>query len=75
MICDRFCTVNCVNGSCSIALGEEYEERGMPVVYSCNECVYHTSCDDCDWQVLICVINTLMTVQNYQEVYYGNRSR
>ena len=33
-----------------MALGEEYAERGMPVVYSCNECAYHTSCDDCDWQ-------------------------
>ena len=50
MICDGFCTVNCVDGSCPMALGEEYAERGMPVVYSCNECTYHTSCDDCDWQ-------------------------
>jgi len=50
MICDRFCTVNCVDGSCPIALREEYAERGIPVVYSCNECVNHTSCDDCNWQ-------------------------
>lgn len=58
MICSQFCTVNCVDGSCPIALIDEYAERGMDVIYSCNECIYHTSCDDCDWQ------NTEMCSEN-----------
>lgn len=33
--------VQCINGSCPMALSEEYEERGMDVVHSCEECQYH----------------------------------
>lgn len=49
MICEQFCTNECTNGNCPIALSEEYGERGMDVIKSCNQCTYHTSCDDCDW--------------------------
>ena len=32
--------LECVDGSCPIALSEEYEECGMDVVHSCAECPY-----------------------------------
>lgn len=32
--------IQCVDGSCPIALSEEYEERGMDVIHSCAECPY-----------------------------------
>ena len=32
--------LECVDGSCHIALSEEYEERGMDVIHSCVECPY-----------------------------------
>ena len=33
--------VECVNGNCPIALSEEYEEYGIPVTHSCEECYYN----------------------------------
>ena len=32
--------VQCINGSCPMALSDEYEERGMDVVHNCSECQY-----------------------------------
>ena len=32
--------IQCVDGSCPIALSEEYEERGMDIVHNCEECPY-----------------------------------
>ena len=47
--CSRYVGVTCTNGSCPIALREEYEERGMDVVNSCKECPYYKGCEDCAW--------------------------
>ena len=33
--------VQCVDGSCPIALSDEYEERGIDVTHSCDECQYN----------------------------------
>lgn len=41
--------LQCINGSCPIALSDEYEERGMDVVHNCNECPY---CVDKEQQIL-----------------------
>ena len=30
----------CVDGSCPMALSEEYEECGMDIVHNCEECPY-----------------------------------
>jgi hypothetical protein len=32
--------LECVDGSCPIALSEEYAERGVDIVHSCAECQY-----------------------------------
>lgn len=32
--------LECVDGSCPIALSEEYEEYGMDIVHNCEECPY-----------------------------------
>ena len=45
--CKRYTGVACVNGSCPIALKDEYEERCMDVPKSCKECWYYKGCEDC----------------------------
>jgi len=32
--------LECVDGSCPMALSDEYEERGMDIVHNCEECPY-----------------------------------
>lgn len=46
-ICERYCGISCVDGSCPKANFEEYAERGMDVVRSCDECPYYRGCVDC----------------------------
>lgn len=46
-VCKRYVGVHCVDGSCPIALSEEYEERCMDVVKSCKGCHYYKGCEDC----------------------------
>lgn len=47
MICGSYCGVACIDGSCPKANWEEYMERDMPVVRSCNDCHYYKGCEDC----------------------------
>ena len=47
MRCKRYVGVSCVGGSCPMALREEYEEYGIPVVKNCNECHCYKGCEDC----------------------------
>lgn len=47
--CKRYVGVTCVNGSCPIALREEYEERCMDVIKGCEDCSYYRGCEDCAW--------------------------
>ena len=37
----------CIDGTCQIALREEYEERCIPTVKNCRECFYYKGCEDC----------------------------
>ena len=39
--CDSYVGVSCVDGSCPLANGEEYNER------YCIECPYFKGCEDC----------------------------
>ena len=48
--CKGYCGVACVNGSCPVALRDEYEERGYDVVHSCKECHYYEGCKDCAFE-------------------------
>lgn len=50
MRCKGYLGVSCVNGTCPIALREEYEEYGIPVVRSCNDCHKYNGCEDCAWE-------------------------
>ena len=45
--CKGYCGVSCVDGSCPIALREEYLERGYDLIRNCNECLYYHGCEDC----------------------------
>lgn len=45
--CKRYCGDTCVNGSCPIALRDEYAERGYDIVHYCDECLYYEGCEDC----------------------------
>lgn len=46
--CKEYVGVACVDGSCPIARMEEYEERGVPIVENCQDCIYYKGCVDCD---------------------------
>ena len=37
----------CVDGTCPAARQEECEERGIPVIYCCQNCFYYEGCKDC----------------------------
>lgn len=49
-ICSNFVCISCVDGSCPIANIDEYQERGYPVVFKCEDCYIfsRSSCKDCD---------------------------
>lgn len=40
MRCKAYVGVACVDGTCPIALAEEYEERCIPLVKNCRECFF-----------------------------------
>lgn len=48
-VCEEYCGIACIDGSCPIARSEEYAERGYDVTHSCNECIYYEGCTDCIW--------------------------
>ena len=45
--CPSYTGVACSDGSCPKAWQEEYEERGMDVPKSCNDCWCNLGCEDC----------------------------
>lgn len=45
--CPEYVGVVCVDGSCPIALQDEYQEYGMPVIRSCMNCPFYKGCEDC----------------------------
>ena len=45
--CPNYTGVTCVNGNCPIALSDKYEEYGIPITNSCNNCFYYKGCEDC----------------------------
>lgn len=48
MICENYTASACVDGSCPMALKEEYPYYGDVGVNSCDECYHHKgSCDSC----------------------------
>ena len=49
-ICPNYTGLACVNGSCPIALREEYQEYGIPVIKNCDECHKYEGCEDCAWE-------------------------
>lgn len=47
MKCDSYVGTSCFDGSCPIALADEYAELGMDVVKSCKDCPQYLGCEDC----------------------------
>ncbi len=45
--CKNYVGVACIDGTCPIALSEEYAERCMDVIKSCEDCWRYTGCKDC----------------------------
>lgn len=45
--CGNYVGVSCVNGSCPIALADEYAECGMDVIRDCKDCGHYRGCEDC----------------------------
>lgn len=46
--CPDFCAGACVDGTCPIALADEFADRGMDVLRNCDACWHHSGvCDDC----------------------------
>lgn len=46
-ICEGYCGVACIDGSCPVANFDDYEERDYDVVHNCNECHLYEGCKDC----------------------------
>lgn len=47
MYCKNYVGIACVDGSCPVALREEYAECCGPVLYNCAECWMYRGCEDC----------------------------
>lgn len=45
--CKSYVGVACVDGTCPVALQEEYEERCVPTIKNCRDCFYYKGCEDC----------------------------
>ena len=45
--CRNYVGVACIDGTCSKANAEEYEERCIPVIKNCRDCYFYRGCDDC----------------------------
>lgn len=60
--------VQCVDGSCPMALSDEYEECGMDVVHSCDECQYRHK----EPQVVISNVEIVRTLEEIVQVIVNN---
>lgn len=49
-ICNGYVGTSCVDGSCPKANWEEYIERDIPAVRTCDQCYYYYGCKDCAMQ-------------------------
>lgn len=47
MGCKSYFGLACVDGTCPVAMQEEYEERCMPVTKKCKDCYFYKGCKDC----------------------------
>ena len=47
MRCKSYVGLACVDGTCPVANFDEYQERCIPVVWSCDDCSRYKGCDDC----------------------------
>lgn len=47
--CRRYVGVHCIDGSCPKAMEEEYADRCMDIITSCEECLFYYGCKDCGW--------------------------
>lgn len=47
LTCPEYCGVACVDGTCPKAHKDEYEEYGIPVIWTCDECHLYAGCEDC----------------------------
>ena len=45
--CGSYVGVACVDGTCPMANLEEYEERCMDIVRTCDDCSFYKGCEDC----------------------------
>ena len=52
--CRNYVGVLCVNGDCPMANAEEYAERGMDVIRSCEDCNGYKGCEDCAMDGMYC---------------------
>lgn len=56
-LCRRYLGVHCIDGSCPRAMEEEYADRCMDIVTSCEECPFYYGCVDCGWWgTSICIL-------------------
>lgn len=49
-ICKSYVGLSCADGSCPIAIAEEYAEYGIACMYEikgCDDCPYYNHCEDC----------------------------
>ena len=47
MQCKNYVGVACVNGSCPMALAEEYAECCMPIIRDCEDYPFKNGCEEC----------------------------
>lgn len=45
--CPNYCGVACIDGSCPVALRDDYSERGYDAILDCADCPYNLGCVDC----------------------------
>lgn len=45
--CKNYVGAACVDGSCPVALIEEYIEYCIPVIKTCRDCHLYKGCEDC----------------------------
>lgn len=46
-VCNQYVGSACIGGNCPKAHVEEFLERGIDIIKSCNECVFYKECEDC----------------------------
>lgn len=45
--CPQYVGISCIDGTCPIALADEYIEYGCSAIYECDDCWKYHGCDDC----------------------------